>query len=126
MKEKRKVAIWLDHYTAKMISAEGEEMNESLESNFTFRMKAEAAHRSENLMHNKEQQMHEAFYKKIGAEMLKFDHVLLFGPTNAKRELLNYVKQDLHFKDMEIDVEPVDYKLTENEKLAFVREYFVV
>ena len=124
MKEKRKVAIWLDHSTAKMISAEGKEMDESLDSNFTFRMKVEAAHRSENLMHNKEQQLHEAFYKEIGVEMLKFDYVLLFGPTNAKRELFNYVKQDLHFKDMEIDVEPVDYKLTENEKLAFVREYF--
>ncbi|MDP4587404.1 MAG: hypothetical protein NWS86_04425 [Flavobacteriales bacterium] len=70
--------------------------------------------------------MHEAFYKEIGVEMLKSDHVLLFGPTNAKRELFSYVKQDLHFKDMEIDVEPVDYKLTKNEKLAFVREDFVV
>ncbi|MDP4665784.1 MAG: hypothetical protein NWQ53_06330 [Flavobacteriales bacterium] len=54
--------------------------------------------------------MHEAFYKEIGVEMLKSDHVLLFGPTNAKRELVNYIKQDLHFKDMEIDVEPVDCK----------------
>ena len=86
------------------------ELNESLGSNFPFRTKVQAAHRSENLIHNKEQQMHEAFYKEIGVEMLKSDHVLLFGPTNAKRELVNYIKQDLHFKDMEIDVEPVDCK----------------
>ena len=40
--------------------------------------------RSESLMHNKRQQMNEKFYDKIGAQILKYKHVLLFGPTNAK------------------------------------------
>ena len=49
--------------------------------------------------------------------------MLLFGPTNAKTELKNYLNQDLHFKDIQIDVESAD-KMTENEKDAFVKNHF--
>ncbi len=42
--------------------------------------------------------MHEKFYDKIGAQILKYEHVLLFGPTNAKVELHNYLNKDLRFK----------------------------
>jgi hypothetical protein len=49
--------------------------------------------------------------------------VLLFGPTNAKVELHNYLKKDLHFKKIKIDIEPTD-KMTNNEKDAFVKNHF--
>ena len=58
--------------------------------------------------------MHEAYYKEISDEILIFNHVLLFGPTNAKVELQNYLNKDLHFKDIKIDIEPAD-KMTDNE-----------
>jgi stalled ribosome rescue protein Dom34 len=74
-------------------------------------------------MHNKRQQMHEAYYKKIAAVILKFEHVLLFGPTNAKTELYNYVNADLRFKHIKIETKAAD-KMTENKKVAFVRNYF--
>jgi stalled ribosome rescue protein Dom34 len=74
-------------------------------------------------MHNKENQLHESFYKEIGHEILKYNHILVFGPTNAKTELLNYLKKDLHFKDIQIDIKSAD-KMTENEKYAFVWTHF--
>jgi hypothetical protein len=49
--------------------------------------------------------------------------VLLFGPTNAKLELSNFLKKDLHFKDIKIDIEAAD-KMSDNEKLAFVKAHF--
>ena len=70
-------------------------------------------------MHNKRQQMHE----KIGGEILKYNHILLFGPTNAKVELHNYLNKDMHFKDIKIDIESAD-KMTDNEKDAFVKNHF--
>jgi stalled ribosome rescue protein Dom34 len=76
-------------------------------------------------MHNKRQQMHEAYYKEIASEILKYDHVLLFGPTNAKTELHNYLNEDLHFKNIQIDVEAAD-KMTNNEKDAFVKNHFKI
>ena len=74
-------------------------------------------------MHNKRQQLHEAYYKEIADTILNYDHVLLFGPTDAKTELNNYLNEDLHFKNIQIDIEAAD-KMTDNEKDAFVKNYF--
>ena len=98
-------------------------MNHSINSEFTFNTKEEALSRSESLMHNKRQQMHEAYYKEISDEILKYNHVLIFGPTNAKVELHNYLNKDLHFKDVNIDIKAAD-KMTDNEKDAFVKNHF--
>lgn len=123
MKTKKTIGIWMDHSSANFIDLQSEKNNFTVESKFTFATKEEALSRSENLMHNKEQQMQEAYYKEIGNAILKYDHVLLFGPTNAKIELHNYLKQDLHFNDIKIDIESTD-KMTDNEKAAFVKKHF--
>ena len=122
MKTKNDLGIWMDHSTAHLIDINSNITN-SITSDFTFNTKEEALSKSENLMHNKRQQMHEAYYKKISDEILKFNHVLLFGPTNAKVELQNYLNKDLRFKDIKIDIEPAD-KMTDNEKNAFVKNHF--
>lgn len=123
METKKYMGIWMDHSTANFIDLKTEKNNYSILSKFTYNVKVEALSRSENLMHNKEQQMHEEFYKEIADEILRYDHVLLFGPTNAKTALHNYLKKDLHFKDIKIDIESAD-KMTDNEKHAFVKNYF--
>lgn len=114
----------MDHSAANLIDLSAKVTGSTINSKFTSDTKEEALQKGENLMHNKEQQMHEAFYKEIAAEILKFDHVLLFGPTHAKTELNNYVKKDLHFKNIQIDVASAD-KMTDNEKNAFVKKHFM-
>ncbi|MFT6796437.1 MAG: hypothetical protein ACJART_001578 [Maribacter sp.] len=59
-------------------------------------------------MHNKRQQMHEAYYKEIADVILKYDHVLLFGLTNAKIELHNYLNKDSYFRVISIDIQSTD------------------
>jgi stalled ribosome rescue protein Dom34 len=123
MKTEKKLGIWLDHSTAHLIDLNFMENNHSIASDFTSDIKEEVLHKGESQMHNKRQQMHEAFYKEIASEILKYDHVLLFGPTNAKTELHNYLNKDLHFKDIKIAIEPAD-DMTDNEKDAFVKNHF--
>lgn len=123
MKDIKNLGIWMDHSNAELIDLNTPKNDRTIASNFTFDTKEEALSRSEDIMHNKEQQMHEAYYKKIAAAILNYDHVVLFGPTNAKKELHNYLKKDLHLKDTIIDVETLD-KRTENEKHAFVKDHF--
>jgi hypothetical protein len=125
MKTTKKLGIWMDHSTAHLIDVHSEKKHHSINSKFNFSTREEALSRSEKLMHNKEQQMHEAFYEQIGDEILKYTHVLLFGPTDAKTELFNYLTRDSHFKDIQIDVEAAD-KMTDNEKVAFVKKHFNV
>lgn len=123
MEATKNLGIWMDHSEANLIDLVTESSNGSITSKFNSATKEEALHKSEKLMHNKEQHMHEAYYKEIGMEMLKYDHVLLFGPTQAKTELYNHLKKDLHFKDIKIDIESSD-KMTDNEKHAFVKKHF--
>jgi stalled ribosome rescue protein Dom34 len=119
----KNLGIWMDHSTAKLIEFKDSITSHTIESDFTHNKEVDALHKSESLMHNKRQQMHEAYYKKIADKILKYDHVLLFGPTNAKTELHNYLNKDMHFKNIKIDVEAAD-KMTNNEQSAFVRGHF--
>ncbi|MEZ4884552.1 MAG: hypothetical protein R3E32_07500 [Chitinophagales bacterium] len=123
MNTKKNLGIWMDHSTANLIDVNTKKSNHSISSQFTHNTKEEVLNRSEYIMHNKEEQMNEAYYKEIADEILKYDHVLLFGPTNARLELHNYLNKDLHFKDIKIDIESAD-KMTENEQFAFVRKHF--
>lgn len=123
MKNSNNLGIWMDHSSANLIDISSKNECRSIVSKFTSKTKQEALIRSENLMHNKRQQMHEKFYDKIGAQILKYEHVLLFGPTNAKVELHNYLNKDLRFKNIKIDIESAD-NITDNEQVAFVKKYF--
>jgi hypothetical protein len=123
MKTHKNLGIWMDHSTANFIDVNAEKKDHSISSAFTFDTKEEALKKSESIMHNKEQQMNEAYYKEIADEILNYDNVLLFGPTDAKLELHNYLNKDLHFKDVKISVESAG-KMTDNEKDAFVKKHF--
>ncbi|MDM8159585.1 hypothetical protein QUH73_07160 [Labilibaculum sp. K2S] len=54
---------------------------------------------------------------------MEYSEVLLFGPTNAKTELYNLLKEDSHFNNIKINVETTD-NLTENQMYEFVKEHF--
>jgi len=125
MKNSNNLGIWMDHSSANLIDISSKNECRSIVSKFTSKTKQEALIRSENLMHNKRQQMHEKFYDKIGTQILKYEHVLLFGPTNAKVELHNYLNKDLRFKNIKIDIESAD-NITDNEQVAFVKKYFEI
>lgn len=79
--------------------------------------------KGENLMHNKEQHQQAEYYKRLGEKIKDYDEVLLFGPTNAKAELVNTFKNDHHFDKIRIYIEQTD-KLTGHQQLAFARTYF--
>lgn len=123
METQKNLGIWMDNHIAHLIDLNSKKNNHSIESKFTTEVKDVTLRKNENLMHNKEQQMTDLYYKKIADEILKYDNVLLFGPTNAKKELHNFLNKDLHFKDIVIDVESAD-KMTDNEKEAFVENHF--
>ena len=56
---------------------------------------------------------------------MKYEHVLLFGPTEAKVELLNSLVKKQGLSKTKIEVKQTD-KMTENQQHAFVRKYFGV
>ena len=74
-------------------------------------------------MHNKEQREQHDYYKKLGEVIKNYNDVILFGPTSAKTELYNILKEDHRFENIKIETQKTD-NMTENQQHAFVREHF--
>jgi hypothetical protein len=114
----------MDHSRAHVMEYTSDPMEtKTIESAFTHGVKEQSLGKSENLMHHKEQHEQSAYYKQLGEIIRKFESVVLFGPTDAKSELLNTLKSDHLFAKIKIDVRQAD-KMTDNQQHAFVRDYF--
>jgi stalled ribosome rescue protein Dom34 len=79
--------------------------------------------RSESEMHNKERQKQNTFYKNLAKSIKNFDEVILFGPTDAKVELYNDLKENHQFNKIKIEVKNTD-KMSDQEQRLFVDDYF--
>ncbi len=123
MVQTKSLGVWLNHSKANLIDLNEGLITQTIESEFTYETKIETFNHSESGMHHKEHQQQEKYYKKIGKEILNYNRVLLFGPTDAKLELHNYILNDSHFKNIKIDTKATD-KMTDKEQIAFVGLYF--
>lgn len=114
----------MDHANAHLIEFSDEvKPTATISFDFDSQDKNETLQRSESEMHNKQQQKQNAYYKKLTAVIKNFTEVVLFGPTNAKSELFNFLRQTHLFEDIQIEVVNAD-KMTDNQQHEFVREYF--
>jgi stalled ribosome rescue protein Dom34 len=126
MTKHRYMGVYMDHSKAHLIEITPDGFDtRSVESEFTHELKREETGESEPHAHNAEQHMQAAYNKKIGEALKECQEALLFGPTTAKNELLNYLKKDHHFDKIKIEVKHSD-KLTENQQHAFVRDFFSI
>jgi len=124
METKKQIGVWMDHSVAHLMdSKDNGILTSDIRSEFTHQVKQEALNKNENIMHNKEQQQQSGFYHKISEAIKNHKEVLLFGPTSAKDELSNLLKADHHFENVKVEVKHAD-KMTENQRQAFVKEYF--
>ncbi len=120
----KEVGIYMDHTSAHIMELTIDPIAiTSVKSDFTHTVKEETITKSEILMHHKEQQEESDYYKKLAELIRHYEHVLLFGPTQAKMELYNLLNADHRFESIHIEVRDSD-KLTENQQTAFVIKYF--
>lgn len=124
MKTNKHMGIWMDHSTAHLMDANTSPIvTKTITSGFTHSEKERKLGKSEYSMHKDEQHKQHAYYKTLGEEIKNYNKVILFGPTQAKEELWNMLKDDHAFKQVRIFVKHAD-KMTENQQHAFVRDYF--
>jgi hypothetical protein len=124
MKIRKQAGIWMDHSNAILMELTNDIIiQNNVFSEFTHDEKESALSKSENLMHHKEQQHQLSYYKKLSNALKRYNEVVLFGPTDAKSELLNLLKADHLFENVKIEIKQSD-KMTESQMHTFVREYF--
>jgi stalled ribosome rescue protein Dom34 len=124
MKTKRILGIWMDHSTAQLSElSNGKFMTETIESKpKSLVNKQDLYYKDESHVLNKEQNELAAYYKKLGDAILNYEEVILFGPTEAKNELVNSLRDNHLFDKIKIVVKPAD-KMTESEQHEFLKEF---
>ena len=123
MKTKKRLGIWMDHSIAHLIEVENDQMAADTITAKVGEQDEPLDKRDETLIQNKEQNELADFFSRISDVIINYDEVLLFGPTNAKTELINKLKEDHHFDDIKIEVKAAD-KMTKNQLQSFVDEHF--
>jgi stalled ribosome rescue protein Dom34 len=125
MKSQKKLGIWMDHSFAHLTEITKDSVvTNTIESKPKTQVnEADLYYKDESHSLNKEQSKLSDYYSRIGDVIKDYDEVLLFGPTSAKTELVNTLKEDHHFDNVKIEVKPAD-KMTENQQQAFVKEHF--
>lgn len=126
MKSTKQLGIWMDHSTAHLVKIS----NGTIETNTIESQPAVQADADEQIVYkdeshslNKEKRQLSTYYKELGDQILENDEVVLFGPTEAKSELVNLLKENHLFDKIKIEVKPAD-KMTEVQRNTFVKEYF--
>lgn len=97
--------------------------SKTMSPDFTFGPKEQGLDKGENQVRSKEQRLQAEYYKKLGDVILNYEEVILFGPTNAKVELLNILRTNHLFRKIKIYIEQTD-KMTENQRHGFVIRHF--
>jgi len=123
MKITKKLGIWMDHSIAHIIELKNNSITSKTIAVASSQGEKENIGKDESLRQNTEQDQLSEFFKKLSTVIIDYQEVLLFGPTNAKTELHNLLKEDSHFKSIKIEVETTD-NLTENQIQAYVKEHF--
>jgi hypothetical protein len=121
---KKKLGIWMDHANAHVMEYGDPIKTNIIVSGSTHQEKEKSLEKGEKMMHNKEKQQQAAYYKALGEAIKNYDDVLLFGPTDAKAELLNILKADTHFSKIKFEIVQAE-KMTENQEQAYVKKYFL-
>jgi len=125
METEKKTGICMDHSHAHLIEYGEPMVTKVVTSKFTDAERERSLVKSEKMMHKKKQHDDYEYYKEIGKYIRNYDDVLLFGPTEAKTELLNVLEKDHLFSKIKFEVRQTD-KMTEGQERAFVRDYFSV
>ncbi len=124
MESVKRLGIWMDHATANIMELSNDKITTvRLESTPAFPEQLQNLRMNESLMNNKEQNQQSDYYKKLSYVINDYSEVLLFGPTDAKTELFNLLKDNRRFETVKVTVQPAD-NMTENQQQAYVKDFF--
>jgi hypothetical protein len=124
MGKNKLLGIWMDHSDAYLMELINDAIiTKSIVSETDHKEKEDNWDGHEKHIHTKEQHQQLSYYKKLRDAIVEYQKVVIFGPTDAKNELFNLLKDDHLFEDISIKVLNSD-KMTESQMHTFVREYF--
>ncbi|MEI8087457.1 MAG: hypothetical protein WCG93_14705 [Paludibacter sp.] len=129
MKELTHLGIWMDHSYAYLMETKANVIvtncivSETMLQDHERSLNEGHKHVDFNDTFKREKQERANYYSKISEVIRNYKEVIIFGPTDAKSELLNLLEADHLFSKIKIEKKDAD-KMTENEMHALVIAYF--
>lgn len=124
MKTIKKLGVWVGHSNANLMEYPAESLKtKTITLKKNQQDDQQRVFRGEKMMHTKEQHLQSEYYNELGQAIEGYDDVILFGPTEAKAELLNILRADHRFAKTKIEIRQTD-QMSEKQQHAFVRQYF--
>lgn len=124
MTKVKKLGIWMDYSTAQCMNASTVLFETTtITSEHSNHMNKNEMNQGEKRMHAIEQNQQARYFSKLSDIIKEHDEVILFGPTDAKVELFNELRANHHFDIIKIELKTTD-KMTDNQRLDFVKDYF--
>ena len=133
---KKEVGLWIDHRKAVIVSIENEvEEIREIASNMEKRVRYSSGSRSnsrnnsqgstsEDMRDRKFDNHLSQYYKEIISMIRDADSIWIFGPGEAKGELLNSLKNE-NLEGLVVGIETED-KMTDNQIAAKIRDHYLV
>jgi len=118
------LGIWMDHSNAFLMELYNHKISSKKIIVKTNQKEEDNVDSHEIQSHSKEASQHRAaFFKEISNVIRNYQNVLLFGPTDAKNELYNLLREDHRYENTKFELRNTD-KMTEDEMHQYVVEYF--
>ena len=122
MKTKRKLGIWIDRSIAHLMEISHEPFEvKTIESELESIKDKVAA--KKDLTPSKVKQLQLKYYNNIRKSIQDFYYVVLFGPTDAKRELFDLLAEDESLTKVKVEIKETD-EMNAREKHEFVQKHF--
>ncbi|MFL0684240.1 MAG: hypothetical protein ACK4SF_20120 [Algoriphagus aquaeductus] len=139
MENYKQIGVWIDHSKAHLIGFKSGQAKllETVDSPYEsikridgegkdmtrFSPNPEHASNNEHKKHNTTQNEINEYLRMMEHRLQPFEDILLFGPGTMKEKLKNRLKENKSFDGKWLSVESSD-KLTDNQLLAFVRDFY--
>lgn len=120
MKTNRKTGVYIDHSHANIIEF-GDAAQPIVEVHPEHG--GNASHGSEHAAHKQTATQLNTFYRAVAKKLMGAEDILLFGPTTAKNELNNVLKDDHHFAVARIELQNAA-ALDERQQRETVKKHF--
>jgi len=135
----KQIGVWMDHSKALIVGHDNGSatlletvdspyeriIREPGEGDDKTRFTGNSEHSSNNeyRKNNTSQNELNEYFKMLEGKVKMYDDILLFGPSTAKEQFRNRLRENKSFDGKWLSVQPAD-KMTENQLLAFVRDFY--
>jgi len=125
MQTKRQLGIYMDHSHAFLMEIENNMIvSRDIQSGWNERVENNQQENHLSGEHSTERKILQSIYYKDISEAIKhYQQVVIFGPTDAKNELNNLLKDNHLFNDTSVELVNAD-KMTLAEMHTFMKKYF--